>query len=274
MKFTAHVLLSVAVVVVLAAYSGGQQSFSPEAATSQEIANPHAPASCPHLFTAGKTASNAYIQYCVNDNGNITSIETPFGHIHTGPGGEGYGLCQESPAIEYHDWLVDSANWAAANVLSVNGSTIKISRTTSDGNWTLVQTISKVAATGSIKLVMALTNNQNVAKVAYLVRFAHFHPNENRVYAVGASLQSTFAWDGDSNSGAHQGVQLRNAGKWAGYQQGFIQDEVTPPNACAFAFNALTVGVLISLDPTLVYAYADTVPAHGTKTVTMIYSGT
>jgi hypothetical protein len=49
---------------------------------------------------------------------------------------------------------------------------VKIARTTVDGNWTLTQTITKVPSPASIKVVMALKNNQAVSDVAYLVRFA------------------------------------------------------------------------------------------------------
>jgi hypothetical protein len=230
------------------------------------------PAACPHLFTAGKSNSNAYLQYCVTDNGNISSIQTPFGHFHLGAYGEGYGLCQESPATEYHDYISDASNnWAAAQILSSGGSAIKISRTTADGNWTLVQTISKVASYGSIKIVMALTNNQSVDKVAYLVRFADVDPDESLGFDLaGGSLQSAFAW---SYWPGRYGLQLQNMGRWSGYQQGFVQYVPNGPNACDFAHydnGGFQLGDPFSLE----YVYADTVPAHKTLTVTMNYRGT
>jgi hypothetical protein len=90
-----------------------------------------------------------------------------------GPGGEGYGICNESPAQNYTDYATgDTGNWNAGTVLSSNSSSVKIVRSTGDGNWTLTQTITKVPATSSIKVVMALKNNQAVAKVVYLVRYA------------------------------------------------------------------------------------------------------
>jgi len=269
-------------VLTLVPFLNGQKNASNLTAPgTQKVSEAQPPASCPHLFTSGKSSSNAYMQYCVSDDGMITSIQTPFGHYHLGDQGEGYGFCQESPAVAYYNYASgDSGNWNQPKVLSVSGSSIKISRSSVDGNWTLVQTISKVALTGSIKVVMALTNNQAVAKVAYLVRYAHVNPDgATGYYVTGASLQSAFGWYAFSNNpwdGIHYGLQLENAGAWSGYQQAFVQKATTGPNPCAFAFNAITSGVAEDKmgSTSLVYAYVDTVPAHGTKTVTMTYRGT
>jgi hypothetical protein len=134
----------------------------------------HADTNCAYTFTSG--SGNTYLFYCVTPNGNILQISTPFGHSQSGPDGEGYGICNESPANEYHDYgTSDSGNWNAATVLSHSGSSVKIARTTNDGNWTLTQTITKVPSSSSvsanIKIVMALTNNQSADHVAYLVRY-------------------------------------------------------------------------------------------------------
>jgi len=278
MRFAPGTLLALVLVLILAPLVNGQLngSTATEPGTQPVPAFPISP-SCTHLFTAGKSTSNTYMQYCVNDDGLITSIETPFGHPQLGDQGEGYGLCQESPAVEYHDFgSGDSGNWNPAQIVSVSGSSIKISRSTSDGNWTLLQTISTLPLTGSMKMVMALTNHQAVAKVAYLIRWAHVVPDGNEFYVVGASLQSAFAWNAYAGKYTlYRGLQLANAGVWSGYQQAFVQMAVTPPNACAFAYNADSFGVTAPNDFTsLIYAYVGTVPAHGTKTVTMTYRGT
>ena len=235
---------------------------------------------CPHLFHANSTP-NTFIQYCVSDRGNISQLQTPFGHFQLGAQGEGYGFCQQDPApgTVYFDYPSgDSGNWKLPQVLSVNGSAIKIPRTTTDGTWTLVQTLSKVAATGSINVVMALTNNQAADKVAYLVRFADVDPDGQQFSPfAGSSFQSAFAWDVRNNS-FRLGLQVENVGHWNGFQQGYIQRIPNPPNPCAFAFNSDTGGYLNgfieSKDVSLVYAYVGNVPAHKTVTVTLSYSGT
>jgi len=279
MKFIPGTLLALVLVLMLVPFLNGQQNGSsatePDTQTVSEV---QISASCTHLFTSGKSNSNAFLQYCVADDGLITSIQAPFGHHHLGDQGEGYGFCQESPAVEYHDYAAgDSGNWNPPQVMGVNGSSIKISRSTSDGNWTLAQTISKVPLTGSIKVVMALTNHQSVAKVAYLVRFAHVNPDGSNGYVTGSSIQSAFAWNAFSaKHSLYYGLQLENAGQWSGYQQAFIQGTTAGPNACAFAFNALPHGLWQAPhgDTSFLYAYVDTVPAHGTKTVTLTYRGT
>src|SRR5258706_3784003 len=101
MRFSARALFAVVFVVVVAPFLCGQHADGPNAP-------------CPYQFTVGKTNSNTYIQYCVTDNGNLSSIETPFGHPMLAPDGEGYGLCQESPAVEYHDYIGSSSGWNPA----------------------------------------------------------------------------------------------------------------------------------------------------------------
>jgi hypothetical protein len=274
MKFSAYAVLVLALVVTLVPNLHGQQR---QTATAQVAPNPDAPDFCSHQFTVG--SGNNSLQYCVSDNGNITALETPFGHTMIGAGGEGYGLCQESPATEYHDYASSiSSNWNAAQILSKSGSTIKISRTTSDGNWTLVQTITKVAASTSIKVVMGLTNNQSVDKVAYLLRFADIDPDGDATQSslAGGSVQSAWSWDFTTNAW-HRGLQLLNSTKSPfGYQQGFAYGLNSGPNACAFAFNANPNGVAGGggANTSISYAYAGPVAAHQTLTVTMTYRGT
>ena len=133
--------------------------------------SPLATTTCSYTFASG--SNNSYLSYCVTANGNIPQITTPFGHSHLGSGGEGYGICNESPATEYHDYATgDSGNWASARVVSKTSTSVKIARFISDGNWTLTQTITQVANTSSITIVMALKNNQAVSRVVYLVCYA------------------------------------------------------------------------------------------------------
>jgi hypothetical protein len=232
---------------------------------------------CPHLFTANSQSSSSYIQYCVSDNGNITAITTPFNHLQSAaPPSEGYGLCQESPIAEYHDYFSEaSANWSPAQVLSSSSGSIRISRTTADGNWTLVQTISKVTATGSIKLLMSLTNNQSVDRVAYLLRFTDLTLLSSSL--LGASLNSAWTWD-TSASSFHYGLELFSAAKSAfGYRQGFVRRSFSGPNACDFAAGTDSHGVLDGASSSvgsIIYVYVGSVPAHGTRTVTLNYRGT
>lgn len=278
MKFSAYSLLSIAWVVGLVPFLNGQQAIVSRTATAQALSNPDTPDSCPHPFTSGSPSSNSFIQYCVTDNGNITAIETPFGHPMIGTGGEGYGLCQESPAVQYYDYAVsDSGNWNSPQILSLTKSSIKISRTTSDFRWTLVQTISKLSAMGSIKVAMSLTNNTRFDLVAYLVRFADVDPDgaHGMSETTGGSLQSAWSWDSISTNTFHYGLQLLNAAKTPfGYQQGFAQYGASGPNACNFAGGSAPAGVIFSThddNNSIVYAYVGLVAAGQTQTVTLNY---
>jgi hypothetical protein len=246
-----------------------------ETATQAATNSPFTTTNCSYYFTSG--SNNTYLSYCVTVNGNILNIVTPLGQQMSGPGGEGYGVCNESPATEYHDYAADdTGNWNAPILLSQTASSVKIARTTSNGNWTLTQTITKVPATASIKIVMALKNNQAVSKVAYLVRYADVYPDGGIEPASvaqhnGAFAWNAFNWDYQQNT---DGLQLQNVGTpQFGFWQGYAQVVENGPNACAFAYNAAYQGEEVPYLASLVMAYVGPVPAGGTKTVTLTYRG-
>lgn len=238
---------------------------------------------CSYDFTTG--SGNTFLSYCVTVNGNILDIQTPFGQNMMGTNGEGYGLCDQniqSGGRDYVDYGVsDSGNWKNATVLSHSSASVKIARTTSDGNWTLTQTITKIPKTSSITVVMALKNNQSVADVAYLVRFADAEP-------ANASGGGGDLWIGTLNSALartlqtdpNYGLQLSNVDNPPfSYWQGFVQSVNTGPNACAFAFNEALPGFNEdntwggSQPGSIEIAYVGTIGAGKTETVTLSYHG-
>lgn len=231
----------------------------------------HATTTCSYDFTSG--SGNTYLSYCVTVNGNILEIQTPFGQNMLGANGEGYGICNERPAQNYTDYSVsDTGNWQNAVVLSHSSTSVKIARTTADGNWTLTQTITKVPTTFSIKVVMALKNNQSVAHVAYLVRFADVEPtSRDTIFWLGglsSALARTYQTD------PNYGLQLANVGiPQFGFWQGYAQTVNTGPNACAFAFNEGNNNYTSDVAGfgSMEMAYVGTVPAGQTKTVTLSY---
>jgi len=233
---------------------------------------------CSYDFTTG--SGNTYLSYCVTVNGNILEIVTPFGQSMLGANGEGYGLCDQNAPLNYTDYGVsDTGNWGSATVLSHSSSSIKIARTTADGHWTLTQTITKVPATSSIKVVMALKNNQAVSDVAYLVRFADAEPTIPDFDIWVGGLNSAIARTLHNND-PNYGLQIANAGVLQfGYWQGFVQGINTGPNACAFAYNEGKLGGFSnywdsSLGPgSIEMAYVGTIGAGLTKTVTLSYHG-
>jgi len=229
----------------------------------------HATTQCAYNFTSGK--GNTFLHYCVTVNGNIVQLETPSGVSMIGVDGEGYGICNESPAVSYTDYGVsDTANWNSPVLLSKTGAQVKIARTTSDGHWTLTQTIKKIAKTATVTVVMDLTNNQSSDHKAYLVRFAEGTP-AGEVAGDLATVSGTLAWEDSSLQGAY-GLLLQNQGNSEfEFMQAYAQTVKTGPNSCAFAFNAAPGGN--SFAGSLEIAYAGIVPAGQTKTVTLTYRG-
>jgi hypothetical protein len=230
---------------------------------------------CQYSFSAG--TANSFIGFCVSPNGNIVNVETPSGHEHIAvPGAtiaEGYGLCNETPAIEYHDWAGagDSGNWGSTTVLSHSATSVKLSRTTSDGIWTLTQTISVLGSNSSAKIVMALKNNTATNRVVYLVRYADISADGRFLNNQDSTNNSAAAWN-TTNSGNPYGVVLQNVGNPGfSYWQGFVQNTSAPPNACAFAFNY--TGPQMGVNGSVVMAYVQNIPAHSSRTATVIYKG-
>jgi hypothetical protein len=230
----------------------------------------HATTTCSYDFTSG--SGNSFLSYCVTVNGNILEIVTPFGQSMLGANGEGYGVCDQNAPANYTDYGVsDTGNWRNATVLSQSSTSVKIARTTADGNWTLTQTITKVPATSSIKVVMALKNNQTVSDVAYLVRFADAKPPSLSAYFVGGLASALARTD---SMDPNYGLQLSNAGAIPfSFWQGYVQSVTTGPNACAFAFNEAFDNFLASGAGSIEMVYAGKIGAGQTKTVTLSYHG-
>jgi hypothetical protein len=246
-----------------------------QTATQAAPNSPFATTNCQYNFNSGFI--NSYLEYCVTVNGNILNIVTPSGHPQSGADGEGYGICNETPGQNYTDYATsDTGNWNAPILLSQTFSSVKIARTTSDGHWTLTQAITQVPSTASIKVVMALKNNQAVAKTAYLVRYADVSTDGFFNHASFAQHNGAFGWNnGNYNYAAtSDGLQLQNVGTPPfGFWQAYAQTVEDGPNACAFAYNAAGQGAEVPGLASLVMAYVGPVPAGGTKTVTLTYRG-
>jgi len=141
--------------------------------------SPTATQTCTYSFTVpGKL--NSFLSFCVTVNGNIVSLQSPkgFDQIAQGGAGEGYGVCDTSTGVSYYDWAYfDSGTWGSPVLVSLTTSAVKIARTTTDGLWTLTQTIAKSAGVQPYaKITMALKNNTGITKDAYLVRYADVDP--------------------------------------------------------------------------------------------------
>lgn len=240
----------------------------PAAATTQ----------CTYNFASG--IGNTRLVFCVTVNGNIAQIETPEGIHWISTNGEGYGICDQNAPMNYTDYGVsDTGNWNSSTLVSKTTSSVKIARTTSDGHWTLTQTITKVSKTSSISVVMALTNNQAIADTAYLVRFANAYLNDannggTNLWVATVNSGLVFTDNNDLNFGApNYGLILQNVGTppfffW----NGIAQNVSSGPNACAFAFND-SGGGNISGTGSIEVAYVGNFAAGQTLTANLTYRG-
>jgi hypothetical protein len=235
------------------------------------------------VFNFGSGANNTFLHFCVAATGNITQIETPQGHeqLFTTLGSDGYSLCDQDTAAFYFDYgVVDGASgWGEPQLLSNNATSVKIGRTTSDGIWTLTQTISLVPSTPEVKIVMALKNNTAISKTAYLIRWADVNSDFN----IGFDASNDFSATRNSAAGwvatvpfannFGTGLQLENVGNSQfGFISGYARDIFHGPNACDFALGG-SATPLTSVDGSIELAHVDTIGPHKTKMTTMIYKG-
>jgi hypothetical protein len=240
--------------------------------------SPFATSTCSYTFTS--SANGNSLKYCVSVNGNIVQLSTPIGAETIAVGrtiGEGYGVCDTNTFTEYFDYadFGDSGNWGPATLVSLSATTVKISRSTTDGVWTLTQTITQVAATSSVKVAMTLKNNTAVARGANLVRYVDANPGNAVITDEmrGTSL-SAFAFNfWDSVNGQPLGLLMQNAGpgnpNWS-----FAQDFPDPPPTCgADPVDEGIGGGANDQDGSLVLNYGLLTSAHGSKTATFIYKG-
>jgi hypothetical protein len=242
-------------------------------ATSRSLA---ATSACSYNFTSG--TNNTYLRFCVTVNGNIPQLMTPFNreHIAVGPAGEGYGVCDNTGAAAYFDYADygDSGNWGAPALVSQTPTSVKIARTTSDGVWTLTQTITQAASTQSVRVIMALKNNTAAARSIFLMRFADVDVSGTTSNNFDATANSAFGWNSAFSSTPDYGLMVQNAGNTAGFNNTipFVQKVAFPPNPCVPGAQ-IAFGPITATDGSMLMYYEGTVPQKGTRTVTMNYKG-
>jgi hypothetical protein len=144
-----------------------------------EAVSPQATQTCQVTYFSG--TANTLTEFCVTVNGNIPLFtlmgNTPLFPRTGDPADlEGYGFCDVTAGQRYYDYAgYDNGLWNAST-LKQNGNTVTVTRTTTDGNWQLTQTIVNVPATasafGSAKVTMKLKNRSHVGRFVNLLRYA------------------------------------------------------------------------------------------------------
>ena len=174
------------VVLALSPLTFAQQNQRQSAAGGAQLASE----SCAFTFKSG--SKHGGTQFCVTANGNIAQFSAVGGNglpseMLSGfaPATEGYGVCDVNTVTSYWDYASnDSGNWNPPTAVSTAKS-VTITRTTADGLWKLVQTITEVpgssTAWGAAKISMALTNLSPTERIVIIMRHAN-------IDAAGSSL--------------------------------------------------------------------------------------
>lgn len=239
------------------------------------------------IYTYTSPSNKPSMTFCVSPNGNLTNLQIPIGsnglisQAYIGSTGlieglEGYGVCQESPVASYYDYLnnsgEDTGTLGTATILSQTATSIEITRTTTDGNWTLTQTFTaEETVPPAVKVTMALHNNTKVAHVAYLARVAGttYHYN----YYSSSTQSNAFSWTPSSPvSNFGLGFLMSNLGKpQFGFMNSYVWASGFVSNPCNFAGNAAN-GVVTQGEGIMSIAYVDTIGPEKTKTSTIRYT--
>jgi hypothetical protein len=271
------IVLAISLSAFAASPDGTYRNAQEQAALAQRDAAqsaPHSPmatTTCSFTFTSG--AGDTFQKFCVTANGNITHFEAPQGHEHIAVDaiGEGYGICDLESKVKYFDYADygDSGNWGSPVVVSQTPTSVKIARTTTDGIWTLTQTITQVAGnTPSVKVGMALKNNSIIRRSATILRYADVDADGSNRNNVDMTFASATIWN---SIGTNQGfgLQIQNATKGANFQP-ITEITADPPDVCILNSNVL---LHTNTDASLGMFYVVTVPSGGSKTVITSYTG-
>ena len=211
MKTRLFAITCVAMVVIFAAAATSAQAQSlmsrwPGRAHGTAVADPSAPKQTPGIRTDADTCAytftnagkgNSFMSFCVSTNGNIISLQSPSGieYLALGTLSEGYGICDLDTGASYFDFADYgiSSNWQAPVLVSSSAASVKIARTTSDGVYTLTQTLAKQPGTTPyVKVTNAIKNNTAATRVIFFIRWADVDPfNANATGNFQESFDST-----------------------------------------------------------------------------------
>ena len=228
------------------------------------IFSPDATSTCSYTFTSG--SGNTYVKYCVTKNGNITQFQSPSGqqYVSKAPAGEGYGFCNFNNQTQYYDYAGygDSGNWGTSTKVSSSTTSVKISRKTSDGKYTLVQTITLIPSSSRAQVTMTLTNNSSTAAHIGLLRFADADVSNQATNTFDFTRRSAFAYN---ESGYGFGLYHVSGSVLNG---GITQGIPGKPNACQPFLNEAAP---FTGDGSLLMQYDIQLAAHASTTVVTQY---
>jgi hypothetical protein len=228
-------------------------------------ASPDSTTTCSFSFSSGD--DNKFLKYCVTANGNIVQFENPIGHeyIATAPIGEGYAICDINAAKQYYDYAGygDSGNWQAPVTVSSSATSVKISRKTTDGIYTLTQTITQNKGNVLAQVTMALKNNSATSRHVGLLRYADVDANGSTSNNLDYTKRTAFGYE---NFG--YGLQIQYVSGSA-FNGAFSQAIPGGPDPCNI-FNHVA-GPLQNTDGSIFAEYDMELGKNATATVALAY---
>ena len=243
---------------------------------SHHVGSAATTSACSFTFQSG--ANNTFMKFCVTANGNIPQFESPQGHEHINVFdiSEGYGICDltdNDNEVSYFDYSDqgDSGNWNSPIVLSQNTNSVKIARTTLDGNWTLTQTFTRMSgASPFAQVAMALTNNTTIDRTALVIRSADVDADGLVNNNLDSTIDSAFGWNSITSEHG-SGLALQNVGNSpASLQLGIVTATPNSPDPCSVQIQSAPE---TNTDGVIVMAYGLLIPKSSSQTVKVAYRG-
>lgn len=229
-------------------------------------ASPDATTTCTYTFTSG--TGDKYLKYCVTKNGNIVYFESPSGQEYVAAGtiGEGYAFCDFDTATQYYDYAGygDSGNWQAPVTVSSSATSVKISRKTTDGIYTLTQTITQNAPNAFALVTMALKNNTTTPRHVGLLRYADVDAQGSTSNNFDFTYRSAYGY-----TEAGYGLLLRFISGFA-FNGGFAQIIPGGPNPCQI-FTHVVYAPQQNIDGSIFSQFDMELKKNGTGTVSVNY---
>jgi hypothetical protein len=227
--------------------------------------SPDASTACAFTFTSG--TGNKFLKYCVTKNGNIAQFQSPAGvqYISTSPVGEGYAFCDFDTSTQYYDYagFGDSGNWQPPVTVSSSATAVKISRTTSNGIYTLTQTITQNAGNAMAQVSMSIKNNTTASHHVGLLRWADVDAAGFTSNSFDYSFRTAMGYQEGGN-----GLQLQFV-SGAPFNGAYSQDIPGGPNSCQIFMFA--IGPLANTDGSIFAQWDFELGANATKSAAMTY---